>query len=537
MKRLVLFLLTLILATAATASPAAVRKFELLSDLYTIEKKYRSMEGPQSMEKVTLMEGPPQLLWIVGVKTEMVEEDGKTPQLPELMCHVNIDLDSELHRTLFNFDRGVASRLITLSQGITETRVPDGFGFPIISTEPLLIYTQVLNHNIKEPKDLKVRHKVTVDYIRDSDLERPIKPLMNLGASGMVVLDESPLAIVPKMDLTAGAATGHHGGGSDDATASCLLLHRAPNATGTSSDYVDPEGRKMTGHWIVPPGRQVNHSDITWFMSLPFDTKLHYAAVHLHPFAESLTLRDVTADKTIFTAKAKNPEGRIGLDHVDTFISTKGVKLYRDHKYELISVYNNPTQETHDSMASVFFGFSDSQFVKPKPAEIYERLVNLEDRLPADATILKTSVGDIAMRFERDAAAESAKQFARLLRNGVLNGSKLTKIAHEQGAVIVTFEAPLTADQKKLVRELPKEKGVIHEGAHLSFCPTDSKNFSFDLVIGRAPARDERCVAFASALTVAGSPALLQLRDNPTLDVEIKGGETISSQAQSAGRM
>lgn len=533
MKRLLTSGFVILVALTATASEYPVQKFEFLSDLYTIEKKYRSMEGPASMKRVRLLDGPPELLWITGVKTEMVEEDGTTPQLPELMCHVNVDLEAEHHRALFELDRAVATRLVTLSQGITDTRVPEGFGFPIISSERLLVYTQVLNHNIENPENLKVRHRVTFEYIRDRDLKRPIKPLMNLGASGMVILDENPLAVVPKVDLTAGpaqtATAGEHG-------ASCLLLQRAPNATGTNSDYVDPQGRKLTGHWIVPPGRQVNHSDITWFMGLPFDTKLHYAAVHLHPFAESLTLRDVTANKTIFTAKAKNPENRVGLEHVDTFLSRDGVMLYKDHKYELISVYNNPTKQTHDSMASVFFGFADKEFVKPKPKEIFERTVNLEDLAQTEAALIKTSAGDFAVRFSNDVAPLSAKQFARLLRTGALDGAKATRVSRDETSVIITFSTTLPPERRKvLLRDFPKETGIPHQGATLSFCPSseDKGPVTFDIVIGNAPSRDGRCTAFAAPLTVAGSPALLAMKEMTvdadgvmSADIEVVGGET-----------
>ncbi|MGZ8867634.1 MAG: peptidylprolyl isomerase [Thermoanaerobaculia bacterium] len=535
MKRVLLVVLTVLIASAASASEYPVQKFQFLSDLYTVERKYKSMEGPSSMKKVTLLEGPPELLWITGVKTEMVEEDGTSPQLPELMCHVNVDLDAERHRALFNLKRAVATRLVTLSQGITDTRVPEGFGFPIISNEPLAVYTQVLNHNIDNPQNLKVRHKLTFEFLRDRDLKRPIKPLMNLGASGMVLIDESPLKFdIGMSDTSTGqsAAMPEHG-------ASCLMLQRAPNASGMGSDYVDPQGRKLTGHWVVPPGRQVNHADVTWFMGLPFDTKLHYAAVHLHPFAESLTLRDVTADKVIFSAKAKNPENRIGLDHVDTFLSPEGVKLYRDHKYELVSVYNNTTNQVHDSMASVFFGFADTQFVKPRPDDIYERTMNLEDLAQTEGALLKTSAGDFVVKFANDEAPKTSRQFARLLRTGIFSGAKATKIERDGRTVAITFVAPLTPDQRKLVRDLPKEKGVLHRGAALSLCPSESRNeLTFDLVIGPSPARDERCTAFATALTIAGSPALLQMLEmtgdengKPPIEIVITGGETFLSNA------
>src|SRR5204863_7053927 len=115
-----------------------------------------------------------------------------------------------------------------------------------------------------------------------------------------------------------------HDGATMNPNMSCLVGSRAPQATSSSADYTDPQGRKMTGHWIVPPGKQVNHSDITWFMNLQYDTRLHYAAVHLHPFAQELILRDVTANKDVFVAKATNPMAGIGLARVDRFTSAEG---------------------------------------------------------------------------------------------------------------------------------------------------------------------------------------------------------------------
>ena len=537
MKRVLsIALLGLLICATASATSQPVRQYQFLSDVYTIEKQYRSMEGPASMKKIHLLDGPPELLWITGVKTEMVTADGETPQLPELMCHVNVDLDPQRHAALLGLRRSVAARLITLSQGMTDTRVPEGFGFPIASNEPLLVYTQVLNHNIKEPAGMQVRHRLTFEFIRDRDLKKPLKPLMNLGASGTVILNENPLALA--FDTKAAATTAVEG--PQQATgghpASCLMLPRAPNATGMGSDYVDPNGRKVTGHWVVPPGRQVNHSDVTWFMALPFDAKLHYAAVHLHPFAESITLRDITKDKTIFTAKTKNPEGKVGLDHVDTFISTEGVQLYKDHQYEVISVYNNTTDQTHDSMASIFFGFADREFVKPSAADLLTRTANLEDLAPSEGVTVKTTAGEFTMRFAIESAAQTAKQFARLLRAGVFDDAEATRVTRDANAVVIRFNTPLNADRRKLLREVPKEGGLPHQGATLSMCPGEEGDtgLSFDLVIGNAPQRDGKCVAFANAITVAGSPALLELGKTtpaengaPSTAVRITGGELI----------
>src|SRR5579884_3754672 len=125
------------------ASTAFAAEETFLSKVYTIDKKYRSMEGPSSVQTVYLGDrSKPELLWITGIRTEMVTEDGTTPQLPELMCHVNVDLDANKHQALFDLPRPVASRLMTLSQGMLDSKLPPGFGFPIASDEPLLLFTQ-----------------------------------------------------------------------------------------------------------------------------------------------------------------------------------------------------------------------------------------------------------------------------------------------------------------------------------------------------------------------------------------------------------
>src|SRR3954462_8691771 len=98
MKRLVLAA-GLVCSSAFAAPPVHTQQF--LSKVYTIDRKYRSMEGPSSVERITLGDASKaELLWIVGIKTEMVGADGTSPQLPELMCHVNVDLDPLKHQAL-----------------------------------------------------------------------------------------------------------------------------------------------------------------------------------------------------------------------------------------------------------------------------------------------------------------------------------------------------------------------------------------------------------------------------------------------------
>ena len=303
-------------------------------------------------------------------------------------------------------------------------KVPAGFGFPLASNEPLLLFTQVLNLNIQHPQNIKVRHRVTIDYVRARDLTTPIKPLFNVGASGMVILDDNPLALAHSMMSTPSTAsvTTEAGHATMNPNMSCLVGSRAPQATSGSADYTDPQGRKMTGHWIVPPGKQVNHSDITWFMNLQYDTRLRYAAVHLHPFAKSLEMRDMTTGKTVFVAKAENPATGVGLTHVDEFSSPDGVLLQHAHKYSLISTYDNPTNANADSMASVFLGLDDPELTIPTSDQLARTSAALFN---SKSLVLHTNIGDITATFDREHASETVIQVARFALAGALDATRM----------------------------------------------------------------------------------------------------------------
>jgi hypothetical protein len=90
--------------------------------------------------------------------------------------------------------------------------------------------------------------------------------------------------------------------------------------------------------------------------------------VHMHPFAESLELRDMTADRSLFKSHVRNLSGEIGLANVEYFSSVEGVPVYKDHEYELISVYNNTTDEDQDSMAVMYAYFLDQNYHGPDPS-------------------------------------------------------------------------------------------------------------------------------------------------------------------------
>ena len=490
------------------ALPLFAAEQQVLSNIYPIVKKYKSMEGPAGAQTVYLGDhSNPELLWLTAIKTEVVAADGKKLMSPQLMCHMNVDIDPERHKALFNLQRYPAARLMTISQGMRvagggfAARLPEGFAFPIASNEPLYVMTQVLNHNIEHPKNLNVRHRVTFEYLRDRDLTRRPIPVFNLPVSGMVQMSDNPLALA---SMTASADPAEHHG------VTCLVGMRAPNAAGMASDYIDPKGRHMTGHWVVPPGKQVNTSDATWFMNLPYDSKLHYAAVHLHPYAQSLTLRDATTGTDVFKAQAVNPKNAVGLERVDSFVSLEGVPMYKNHKYELVSVYNNPTKQNADSMASMFMALDDPEFVAPTTAELIARGTIL---INGSAVILRTSAGDVGAILLNNEAPNTTMQFARLVNAGAFRGTEATVT---DGSI--TFTVALTDDLRKLVPDQPKENKSVHPPGAMSLCST-ANEVSFVIVTRKSPELDERCTVFAEvgpgsevlrSITAAGSAQLVR---------------------------
>jgi hypothetical protein len=347
------------------ASASASRSAVVLSPVYAVERKWNSMQGPRSTQPLTLWEAEtPELLWITGVRAEIVGEDGVTPMPLELFCHINVDWDLDIHRGLFRWSKLGRPRVISLSQGQTALRFPEGSGIPVFSDEPLTITTQVLNHNI-ENANLRVRHRVTVDFLRQADAGRALRPLFP--TMGYV------LAVVKGRDGYPGIASPSeemHG-------EACLPGRTAPNAF-TRVNYSDAYGREFTGHWVVPPGRETRRTNVTELLDLPFDTTLHFAAVHLHPFAGSLELRDLTKGQTVFRAQARGPDRGVGLAHVDTFSSASGVMLLKDHQYQLVSIYEKPPPGDADAMAAVFLLLHDREFQNPPAGGLVSPLCDVQ---------------------------------------------------------------------------------------------------------------------------------------------------------------
>lgn len=328
---------------------------EYLGPQFHVDQLWRSMEGPSEVEPVYLgHEDESELVWITGCHVEMVGPDGTSPKPADYMCHVNVDIDVERHYELFSQEKSLDGRLFTLSQGQLSVEFPPGFGIPVRSDEAVEVATQVLNLNRPDASE-DVRHRVRFTYARDVDTDGSMVPLYESGIFAMKALDSFGIFDCPTdhLDPTIEGAV-------------CL-----PGKMANDWDVdVDALGRRFTGHWVVEPGREVNRTRVTTLLALEDDTRVHFVSVHLHPFAESVELRDLTDDVTVFRSEATNHTDRVGLANVTTYSSAEGFPVYADHEYEMVSVYNNTSGVDQDSMAVLYLYMVDTEFTAEKRREM-----------------------------------------------------------------------------------------------------------------------------------------------------------------------
>jgi probable phosphoglycerate mutase len=324
---------------------APLYRKSVLTPVFVVDRVYRSMQGPLTVHRFEIdPAAPSELLWVTGYDAVMVGADGERPVSQEFMCHSNLSIrpgPGFVHEFPSRL-RPSAGRLFTLAQGQLSIRLPEGFAVPALSNQTLQIAAQVLNHNEVSGRPFEVRQKISVEFVRDRERCAPLVPLMPRAVFGMKLVDgpDDYFGVPPAAidgDL--------HGEG-------CQVGVDVRSPFPSLLD--DDRGRRFTAHWVVRPGREENHTLVTRLLDLPYDTALHYVAVHLHLFAETIELRDLTAGRTLVRTAARQAAGRIGLEEVEYFSSAEGIPLRRYHEYAVISVYDNTSGVDQDAMATMF---------------------------------------------------------------------------------------------------------------------------------------------------------------------------------------
>lgn len=313
-------------------------KISITTPTLVIDAIYKSMEGPKVMRSFQIDNTKEELVWINSFSTQAISTNEVDLLSNDYVCHTNIDFYDGEHYTRWNLTDRIGEqypRLTSMSNGIEQYRFPKGYGFPFFTNENLFLATQTLNHNIKSDP-FSVKHKVTIGF--ETQLLE-MKPLMSKTLFIMLPYDtknpyEGPTELNPNM---------------------CLPVETKNHS------YINEKGESLSGHWVIFPGKKTYRYDITHQLNLKDSTTMHFIASHLHPFAETLALKDTTNDSILFTSIAENYKNKIGLNKVSYFSSEKGIMLYPDHKYELELTTNNTTSINQDMMASMFVFLYDQE--------------------------------------------------------------------------------------------------------------------------------------------------------------------------------
>lgn len=312
------------------------KEYKMLSPTFIVDAIYKSMEGPKASNYVMLSQDST-LLWITGFKVEAQDAKTGKKMSNDFICHMNVDINDTKYYSNFGLENRIGKqypRLTSLSHGMETFTFPKGFGVPMKGNDLLYVTTQTLNHNIKEAY-YKVKHKVTIAY----DEKQNIRPLMSKTAFIMLPYDQydpykSP--IDPGTDFCIPVETKNH-------------------------SYDDGKGNKLSGHWVIPIGKNKYRSNINHQLEIKDSLRLHAAAIHVHPFATKIMLFNKTTQQPIFVSNITNHQNSIGLKNIENFSSEEGIWLFANQDYEIVLEVNNTSNTEQDMMGSMFLFFYDKE--------------------------------------------------------------------------------------------------------------------------------------------------------------------------------
>jgi len=300
----------------------------------SITQKYMSMQGPTRTETFELgAASKSPFLWIKKYRVDVLN-DQEEAESTEFLCHAWLTSrkgdQSDVKRRIEKDDttEETPNLFLTISQGMEEMQFPEGFAVKVDNRfhNRLKFLGMAVNNNYEEI-DKKVKFQTTIEYLEDDAArELNIKPLTAM-----------MLPARQELKKVGGAHHRHHmtGIGEDEFRGIAPARERR---------------KTHTEHWMVPPGKHIYRSDVK-SGGIKSNGMIHFIKLHLHAYGQSMTLLDKTTGEEIWTGYAENhPEGKAHLLNTDYYTSTEGMPVFENHQYELITVYDNPTDHDIDAM-------------------------------------------------------------------------------------------------------------------------------------------------------------------------------------------
>jgi cyclophilin family peptidyl-prolyl cis-trans isomerase len=508
---------------------------------------------------VDTSKSPRTLYWFKGLKLEVLDENDRLLPTAEFICHYNLDVDPGFRNDAFPIgERCVSGRIVTITQGQTEIMFPTGFAVPVASDEPWRMFFQAANRTTNDHRRLK--HRCTLYFIKESDLVYPITALNWFTPYVRVALDKNtPEAM--KLEKKG--------------CPSCFGISDGVNAPNNSPDglIVESTGRRVSGHWVIPPGIHSYRTIVDDAQDPGFYTKdriIHAVWSHLHPLATNLTLYKCSGKtRTLVFSNKEQTKTFPGLEieHIDYLSSKEGMPLpMKGNVYELEVTYNNTTGQPQDSMSVAGIFCEDHTFARPpwvfeKPAAVVNclnsntcsqapgKIGTITSNNPAslwfsqlplfdrnkDGPILtskkqieiKTNAGPIRIELYPAVAPMTCTQLYKLFTNHAYDGTPICQ--YEPGYLIQVALAEdraagqpvMPAKVKDLLRRLPVEipvnnSGVPrHKAGSLTLArgldqPSDNGTSSFSILLTDASHLDRNFTMFGNIVDNADTKKTIE---------------------------
>lgn len=469
-----------------------------------------------------------ELYWFKGIKLEVIDENDQVMPTCEFICHFNLDIDVNRRNELFPYGESTVNpRLISLTQGQTEFYFPRGYGVPVASDEIWRFGFQAANRT--SDKSRRVRHRCIVYFIKDSDLQKPLTALQWYVPYAMVVVDRD----------TEESARKEH-----ERVPSCLASQGgviAPNRGAQLSLQTDALGRKMSGHWVVPPGTHTYTTPIVEEQAPHFADKdriIHAAWTHIHPLCTvtRLVQCDGSNRRELYHANVETKtDGGLEIKKIHTVSSEPGILLKSGQHYELEGTYENTTGAPQDSMISHGIFMQDDNFKKPDWVRVTVAEQNSTSQTAKNASEprsfdskldgplltktkyieLNTTAGKLHLSLEPALAPINATYMFNLFCNGAFDSTAVFEC--KPGFLIqfgaVSYKAPEASaplkDSLPQVRSLPleveaqKSGKALHKQWVLSMARGSDANSaigSFCIMLTDAPQLDNQYTIFGHVI-------------------------------------
>jgi hypothetical protein len=315
--------------TKVAQQDKTLTEIEVILENLLIDDKYITMEGPKRLKSrhVPTLD---KTLWVKAYKSR-VYKAGTYQEQMDYQCHSDVLMAPRSGMIEYNRHR------LSLSPGLSEIEFPEGFGYPIgLDNNQVRFNARLKNLTKENPNELLDVRSWLAFYTEKQAKELGLKELNVFTPHVLCAMDTKVKSTI---------------------STNCkpVVVQGALN---------NPEVGRVTSVFFVPPGKHIYKTSYSknkfpyWAIKKP--ATVHYIWMHVHPFAESIELRDKTTGKTLFKGNVKMRGGSVPLiDHADHYSSKVGFWVFPDHEYELIGTYNNPTDGDVDAMASLYLFFHE----------------------------------------------------------------------------------------------------------------------------------------------------------------------------------